>query len=202
MEKRSRLLADADELADALYDRQVYEAGAAWDHEFFQAPMGCMGKTEADTNMYLSGQLPKGNRFMATGIEMIFLPAQGLSKAKRIADVNAAARSGLVRMCIGNRQYFMAAPLAAVPARAYWYQDRKDETEKAVTRMNLRAQLTEQFRETDYGAFGGKPFDLVPVFIDAGQSFRVIVSKLAPLPSGEDGELWCRINGRLIRDIR
>lgn len=186
-------------LADMLYDRQVYPANAGWNLTFFERPVGVNGKTFADTNMLLHSALPVGNRFLACVVEIIFLPAAHLDKAQRLADVNAVARSGVVEFKIQNRLFMRTAPLAACPASPYWHQEVKDDNDLTVRNM-LRASLSEQFRESDYGAFGGRPFDMVPVYINAAQSFAVTVSELAPLPSGQDGTLWCRIRGKLIRD--
>jgi hypothetical protein len=152
--------------------------------------------------MYMAGQLPTPQKFLATAVEVVFLPAPGLSKAKRIADVNAVARAGRVTLQIVNRRWMEVAPIAACPARKYWQPERGDtETVNSNKLEEIRAALTQQFRETDYGAFGGMPFQLVPIYIDAGQTFVVRVADLAPLPSGKPGEIWCRLPGRLIRPV-
>lgn len=187
-----------DTIAETLFDRQTYPANPSWDKKFFQTPMGQNGKTEAETNMYLAGQLPREQRFLVYALDIVFLPSAGLSKEQRRADINAVARAGLVEFRIQDRVYAKAAPLAAVPAAVYWSKD-KNASEDSNFIETMRAQLSEQFAETDYGAFGGKPFDMVPLFIESMDSFEVRVTKLAPLPSGEDGTLWCRLHGRLMR---
>lgn len=188
-------------IADVLYDRLPYKAASSWPLEFFQQPIGTAGKTYRETNLYYSGQVPQENRFLAHRIEAIFLPAEGLSKAKRIADVNAAARSGVISFRVTNRIYMQTAPLAACPAATFWNEPAKVENEDKDLRQMMLVQLAEQFRETDYGVFGGVPFNLVPIYLERSHNFGVTVDQLARLPSGQDGELICRLVGKRIRPI-
>lgn len=196
-----------DQIADTLYDRIDYPVSGG-TLKFFQNPVGVGFKTFRDTNMVNAGCLPADVRFLACGIELVFLPSPQLNgrKQERIADINAVARSGFVQLRVLDRMYMQAAPLAAVPARQYWHEDydSKKESDKDADetfRSMMRVQLSEQFRKTDYGAFGGKPFDMVPLFIESFQPFHVIVTELAALPSGQPGELWCRLPGKRARPI-
>lgn len=195
-----------EQIWEPLHDSEPYPvSGYGVDSmrvNFFTVPMGQCGKTELDTNMYLSGMLPRPNRFFVTAVEIVFLPNVELSQKKRIADINAAARSGVVTFQLQNRRYMYTAPLAACPATSYWHEDMKDEAGKENIRAHVRAQLSEQMRDTDYGAFGGRPFKMVPTLIESTQSFMVTVRQLAPLPSGMPARLLCRLPGYLIRGIQ
>ncbi len=188
----------SETIASVLFDCLPYAACPSWDMIFFQFPIGVQGKTEAQTNLYQSHQLLPNTRFIVHGMELVFLPHPSLNKAQRVADINAAARGGFAQFDVQNRPFASAAPLAACPAAPYWRMPLKDEPGLP---EDARAALTEQFRDTDYGAFGGAPLVVKPIFIECTQSFSVRVSHLAPLPSGLDGTLWCRLPGSLIRDF-
>jgi hypothetical protein len=190
-------------IADILYDRLPYRSeGSAWAADFFVKPVGVDGKTFLDTNLTRACAIPEGNRFLLTGLEVVFLPAAHLSPAARVADVNAAARSGYVELTLQNRVWLRSAPLASCPASPYWFDEPGEETDeeeamaREVIKDKFRGQLSEQFAHTDYGAFSGRPFRFIPLWIESSQLFSVRVAQLAPLPSGFDGELWCRLKGK------
>jgi len=202
-----------DAIYAPLYDSATYAAAGQTQLNFFALPIGqgtttapgATGtKTEADTNLTNAGLLPKGNRFYCTGLEFTLWPGSNPGRgavADATAgfnwnDVNAVAKSGVVRFRIQNRDYTLDSPLGNFPS---------------VTRLAGVAAMSTNlttgaatFSEIDYASFAGMPYNIVPVYIESNQAFSVQVTwpAVVALPSAAAGRLFCRLRGRLIRDAQ
>lgn len=202
-----------DAIYAPLYDSATYAAAGQTQLNFFALPIGqgtttapgATGtKTEADTNLTNAGLLPKGNRFFCTGVEFTLWPGSAPGRgaaADNTAgfnwnDVNAVAKSGVVRFRIQNRDYILDGPLGNFPS---------------VTRLGGVASITSTLTagaatmgQIDYASFAGLPYNIVPVYIESNQAFSVVVTwpAVVPLPSAAAGRMFCRLRGRLIRDAQ
>lgn len=205
-----------DVIWQPLYDYQTYPlAGAAAGFTFFSVPKGA-GATSAfgaaagvksllDTNMQLSGQLGAGNQFLCMGVEIEFWPGSvpGLQTAaqptdaqtaQQADDVYSVLRNGYLELQIQNRPYVQDAPLMKFPTQTCltgW---------SAVTNgANATAAI-----QHGYASGYGLAYNIVPVLITQNQAFSVIVTFPAAiaLPSGVDGRIGCRLNGKLIRNAQ
>lgn len=202
-----------DAIYAPLYDSAVYAAAGQLQLNFFALPIGqgttsapgATGtKTEADTNLTNAGLLPKGNRFYCTGVEFTLWPGSNPGRgavADSTAgfnwnDVNAVAKSGVVRFRIQNRDYVLDSPIGNFPS---------------VTRLAGVAAMSTNlttgaatFSEIDYASFAGMPYNIVPVYIESNQAFSIQLTwpALVALPSAAAGRIFCRLRGRLIRDAQ
>lgn len=200
-----------DEVYMPLYDSAAYAAAGQTSLNFFTTPIGqgattapgALGvKTEADTNMTNAGLLPKGNSFYCTGLEFSFIPFNlpGNTGALAITgqntnDVYAVARSGWVRFRIQNRDYVLDGPLGVFPPL----------NRLAVASTPASVVTATTIVQTDYAAFAGAPYNIVPVWIESNQSFSVQVfwPAVVALPSTTNpARIFCRLRGRLIRDAQ
>jgi hypothetical protein len=123
-------------VTQSLYDSAAYPALGVLTLSFFQTPQGAgVGfgggtKTLSDTNMVLNGQLPSGNMFVASTIEIEFQPATpsvaaGLPAAfgaqavmTSINDAYIFWRSGSLSLRILQKDYSQEAPLMRFPSCA------------------------------------------------------------------------------------
>lgn len=134
-------------IRQSLYDHQIYPAAGALQLNFFQAPIGQgitsalgatagTGKTLADTNMTLGGQLPSGMQFLIESIEVtfypgsvstantftvdaltVFLAAASAVPTAQIDDVSAFYQSGYLRFTVLNKDYLIEGPLMRFPPK-------------------------------------------------------------------------------------
>lgn len=197
-----------DEIYAPLYDSVAYPQAGATQLNFFSTPIGqgttsapgATGvKTEADTNMTNAGLLPKGNRFYCTGIEFNFLPAALPGNTGALAttgqntnDVYEVANSGWVRFRVQNRDYVLDGPLGVFPPL----------NRLAVASTPASVVTATTIVQVDYAAFGGVPYNIVPVFIEENQGFGVQVNWPAAVGITALSRIFCRLRGRLIRDAQ
>jgi hypothetical protein len=120
----------------SLYDSNAYAAAGASSLSFFQVPQGAgtgfggAAKTLSDTNMVLNGNLPSGNMFVVSTIEIEFQPttptvAAGMPAvfgaqlvATIINDAYIFWRSGNLTLRILQKDYSQEAPLMRFPSQA------------------------------------------------------------------------------------
>ena len=70
-------------IRQSIYDTQVYAQAGQTSLTFFQSPLGQLGKTLADTNLELAGQLPNPKMQLVQSIEVLFYPSVAPSSADR-----------------------------------------------------------------------------------------------------------------------
>lgn len=123
-------------VTQSLYDSAAYAAAGQPSLSFFQVPQGAGvgfgggAKSLSDTNMVLNGQLPSGNMFVVTTLEVEFQPTtptvaanmpaffgvQGI--AVQINDAYIFWRSGNFTLRILQKDYSQEAPLMRFPSQA------------------------------------------------------------------------------------
>jgi hypothetical protein len=138
-------------IRQTLYDHELYIAAGQTQLNFFQNQVGqgtttALGatvggrKSEADTNMRLSGQLPALLNFVLQSIEVTFEPGVGntassftpaaMAQASDPADAAGATavmqigndqetfyRSGFLKFTVGNKDYLIEGPLGRFPPK-------------------------------------------------------------------------------------
>lgn len=121
----------------SLYDSTSYVAAGQSSLAFFQTPIGQGtgfgggAKTLSDTNMNLAGQLPNGQMFIVTSIEIGFQPTTPTVTADMPASIEAAStlphlvndsyifwRSGNLVFNVLSKNYLTEAPLMKFPPTA------------------------------------------------------------------------------------
>lgn len=118
----------------SLYDSAAYAAAGQVSLSFFQTPQGAGtgfgggAKTLSDTNMVLNGQLPSGNMFVVSCIQVEFQPTTPSVTAQLPAVFGAQAvaaiindayvfwRSGNLTLRILAKDYSQEAPLMRFPS--------------------------------------------------------------------------------------
>lgn len=185
-----------EKLSADLYDYQAYAIGGQTALNFFQAPIGQNGKTIADTNMQLAGQLPTGQKFLVTGIQVDFLAgnaasATGAIVASNTNDMQIVGNGGALTFSIGVKNYYQSAPLKRFPACQYITGDvaLSDATTSAAARVT----------KIELPKFGGMPCNINPVMIPSTESFGVSLNWPAALPISIAGRIGIRLSGMLYR---
>lgn len=186
-----------------LYDYQTYaNAGTTLTYTFFQTPIGQSSKTIQDTNMTQAGLLPAPQKFLVTGIEVVFLPgvkpgdtgAVGATEDGRfVNDVWAiTSASTILRLKIGAKDYVVDGPLMTFPPafRLAGFA--------ALGGVGAAAGNIDQI---NYASACGQAYQPAPFFIPPVQNFAVTLEQKAAtaLPSGTDGKIGVRLLGYLYR---
>jgi hypothetical protein len=206
-------LPQKDEIFYPLYDSATYLAAGQLQMNFFQAPLGqgtttapgaTGAKTEADTNMTNAGMLPEGNTFYCTGIEFQFYPGispgRGAEADAQLGmfwnDVYAAMKGGFVKFRIQNRDYVLDGPLGNFPP-----SNRLAGVASVTSTLTAGASTA---GEVAYAAAAGHAYEIVPVYIKSSQNFLVQINwpALVALPSTTAARIFCRLNGRMIRNAQ
>lgn len=187
--------------AQPLYDFAAYAAAGQTSLTFFQTPMGSGGKTAADTNMQLAGQLPSPQQFLLNSIEVIFYPgvsptpAAAAVNSEFVNDVWAVGKGGVLSLQVMSKQQLQMAPIQSFPPSNCMQVDAalSDTTTAAATRLNT----------TQYACWRGPVFKVAPIMILASQNFSVTLTWPAAvaLPSTVAGRIGIRLNGILYRAI-
>ena len=117
----------------ALYDSVAYPASGVTSIAFFQNPIGQgVGfgggtKSYSDTNMQLAGQLPNGQMFIVTSVEINFQPTtptvpanmpSGTGTGQQINDSYIFWRSGNLEFQVLSKIYLQEGPLMVFPPTA------------------------------------------------------------------------------------
>jgi hypothetical protein len=186
----------------SLYDFQTYAAAGQTSLSFFQVPTGQGGKTIADTNMKLAGQLSAGNVFVVEGIEVLFFPGvlpmtvgAAAAATNFTNDVYTVAKSGSLRLKVLDKDYVEEAPIGRFPPRSGL--DVRSALAIDVVEATEEAQLA-----MDYARFSGAPYAVAPaVTLDSTMSFDVTMTwpALVALPSSAAGRIGVVLNGIMYR---
>lgn len=212
-------LSTQDVIWAPLYDFQSYGTQGATQLTFFTSPIGSGttsapgatgNKTIADTNMRSAGQLTKGNAFYMTGFEILLFPGAASTfgpgetgveaNVGRFAnDAYAIGKSGTAVFTVGSdRKYIEDGPLNMFPP---------------VTRLSLAAALatslgattaTAVLDQVEYAVWGGEPYTITPIYIDANQGFQLQLNwpvAVAP-PSAIAPRIGARLRGYLVRNAQ
>jgi len=214
----------SDVIWGPLYDSLAYASAGATAFTFFNqgigagvtsAPgAGAGPKTIYDTNIITPNMLTMGNEFYAVGSETHILPgvqntvntpyalypsvsdqAAGTA-AGFINDLWAIGNGGLKILTVGtDRKYINDGPLMQFPPSKYIM---------AVAALAAIGPTTTSYIDAiDYAAWGGEPYQIVPVYLQSNQNFTLAISfpVAIPTPSQVTGRLIERLRGYLIRSI-
>lgn len=208
-------LSDMDVIWDPLYDFTAYATTGHTQLSFFSAPQGqgttsapgATGtKTLADTNMDTANQLGKGNQFYVTGFEVLYYPGidpgRSALAAARVGDfvddIYAIGKSGVFTFQVGSgRVYVQQGPLMLFPPSA-----RLAVSSSLVTTQSDTA--TSGFAEVNYAVFSGEVYTIVPILLDANQTFSCTMTwpaAVAPV-SVVAGRIGVRARGYRIRNAQ
>lgn len=171
-----------------LYDYQTKTAAATAQQTFFQTPIGQNNKTIADTNMISAGQLPLGNRFALTGIQVELYPLMDLTGAalsEFANDVQKFYNSGALILTIGNKDFATQAPLNKFPP----VNGLEVSTSSGTTAVN-----------TTYAIASGREFKTIDMYIQSNESFSVTLSNMPAISA--DARVGVTLNGFLYRDVQ
>jgi len=184
-----------------LFDKQTLAATAVGSQQFFAVPKGQGGKTETDTNMELAGQIPAGQRFLATGIGLDIFPGLDITSASADAgvaavnefanDIYAVCKTGRLKLQIGSKDYCNHGPLMRFPS---------------VNRLEVQTSAASTVAATtalgSYAAPTGMHFSIEQAIMEAGTNFSVTLFDLPALPSGVAGHIVVNIYGWLYRNAQ
>lgn len=159
-------------VTQSLYDSAAYAAAGTLSQAFFQTPQGAgtgFGggtKTVSDTNMVLNGQLPSGNMFVISTIEIEFQPSTPTVAAQMPAVFGAQAvaaiindayifwRSGNLTLRILQKDYSQEAPLMKFPSQSD-FSLQAALADVSSTAANLQSRVA-------WGSCFGPPYTLAP----------------------------------------
>lgn len=182
------------------YDSIAVPAAGANALRLFQNPIGQAGKTIADTNMELGGQIPKGQAFKCTGVELLFYPGAPLVEQSDnpdyTADIHAFYHGGALRFQIGSKDFVTQAPLIRFPptVRQGGYASVSASIDSTVAGPQLAAL------SFDYSSAAGREFSIVDLLLESSQNFNVTLLEVPALPSGIEGTVFVTLNGYLARN--
>lgn len=208
-------LSDMDVIWDPLYDFNSYITAGQTNLSFFSTPQGqgttsapgaTGSKTLADTNMETANQLGKGNQFYVTGVEVLFFPGVDPGRgAVAVADVGEfvddvynVGKSGVLTFQVGSgRVYVQQGPLQLFPPSSRLAVQSSICTTESTT-------ATSGFAEVNYATFSGEVYTIVPLLLDANQTFSCNLSwpALVPCPSGAAARIGVRLRGYRIRNAQ
>lgn len=202
-----------DQIYAPLYDSATYTSGTTTTLSFFVTPKGqgtttapgaTGSKSLADTNLQLAGQLATGNRFYCTGIEFQIFPGVNPGRGAVadstagffVNDIYLLSKAAFVTLTIQNRNYIEDGPLLNFPS-----DTRLGGFTGSSTNLTTGAAT---YSEVSYAAVQGKPYSIVPLYIEATQAFSVTVTFPAAvtLASASNPRVFCRLRGRLIRNVQ
>lgn len=211
-EHRAMLANVQDVIWAPLYDAIAYAAAGQLNLTFFTSPIGqgttsapgASGtKTRADTNLTSAGQLTKGNEFFMVGQELHLFPGQlpadgdttiatGLNFTNDVWEVGV---SGLLTLQVGSDRVFLQdGPLLLFPPAARLYVS-------ASLAMTTTAG-TQSLASIDYAAWGGEPYTITPIYIEANQGFQEFITWPALVTISATARLLSRMRGYLVRNAQ
>jgi hypothetical protein len=193
-----------------LYDTLDFDSGVTTELRFFSVPQGQSGKTRQETNLDLAGQLSKGQKFAAQGVELHLLPGSSAAAYVRqepvrqnaavaapqfANDIWALAQAGHLEINIGSKNYLTAGPLLLFPPS-------QGILIAPAVEQNLAAAAAQSLT-SDYARMAGRPFAIDPELpIEENNNFSVVIKWPAAfaLPSGFDARIKCVLLGVLFRN--
>lgn len=210
-----------DVIWNPFYDYIAYPSAGGTTFSFYSLPLGqgvsstpgagAVGKVLSDTNLGVGNQLMKGNAFFMVASESEFFPgvsnaalplsllpgrsntATATSIGQFVNDVWSVGMGGVKTLTVGtDRKYIQDGPLKNFPP---------------VARLALQAALsgnatiTNSGQEIAYAVWSGRPYSVVPIYIDTNQQFNMTVNFAAAIPTNSTtiGRLGDRMDGYLIR---
>lgn len=173
-----------------LYDYQTKASTATSLQRFFQDPIGTNSKTVSDTNMELSGQIPKGQMFIITGIQVEFYPGvtiNGTAASDFADDVYDFYKTGALKLNIGSKSFITQGNLMKF---------------SPVNRLVIEAATTVSTDSYGYATAAGREFTVKGLMLESNQNFNVELIDTAALPSGSSARVGVTLNGWLYRNAQ
>jgi len=173
-----------------IYDYKALGATAVTSAVFFQDPIGALGKTLADTNMVSAGNLPKGQAFLVTGVQVECLPAaaiSGTTTSKFADDVYTFYKNGVLVFTVGSKEYVRQGNLMKFAPRNY---------------LSVFGATTVATDRYVYAAADGKEFQIVDLLLESSMNFNVELRSIPQLPSTADARVGVTLNGYLFRNAQ
>lgn len=205
-----------------LFDYQLYPLAGLQEFTFFSQGVGQgvtstngaavgSGKTRADTNMQLNGQLPSGMEYLIESIEVDFTPGTSATAntfipagpttaatavlaaapVSAVMDMNLVYNTGLLTFTVLNKQQLQETPLRSFPPKTWMQYD----SSLATTNATLSLAVSK-------GSVQGRPYYLEPpISLQPASSFTVSIATpgAQALPSGFNGRLGVIFDGYLRR---
>lgn len=192
----SAYLKDAVEVIwQPLYDIQTYAQAGQASLSFFQVPAGQGGKTFADTNMMMPGQLPSGMNFLCTGVELQFFPAGTIetTAANSFADdVYLVTKPGSwLELNLLQKNYLREAPLLNFP---------QQQGLVGFAATNITSATDGSLIE--YARTAGPTYQISPLRIPASQNFVVILQWPAVQAISAAAKIGIRLLGFTFRNAQ
>lgn len=175
-----------------IYDYQTKTAAATSVQRFFVDPNGNGGKTEADTNMTLSGQLPKGQAFVITSVQVELYPdlpidfTNASAQSAFAQDVYAFYTTGFLNLKIGSKSYIQQGNLMKFAP---------------VNRLAIDSSVSSNVASTVssyvYATASGREFSVRELLLESSQDFSVELREMSAISA--DARLGVTLNGYLMR---
>lgn len=205
-----------------LYDFLLYPTAGQNQLTFFALQLGqgitsAIGavvgsaKTYADTNMEVSGSLPRPKSYLLESIEIVFEPGSSAAantflqatpnqfvavaanaQLAQLADVNIIRISGWFELYIGSKTYLWEAPLGTFPPKVRMEMDVAIASNSATT--SEVAAVTAKW--------GGRPYYMdPPITLESMQNFAAYLKwpGLVATPSTFNGRIGVVFDGVLFR---
>lgn len=184
-------------ITQPIRDYQTYPVAGFRSLDFFQAQAGSPGTTKGNQNMPAAGFFPRGQMFLAEGLEVDFKPAGSPVDTTSAAipdltnDVWNVTRTGYLTMTIGTRPYMNVGPLSQFPPsfRVNGAFALADTTTAAVDRISSIQLPYDQ----------GEPYQFVPFLLEENVNFVVTLNYDTPVTVAVAGLIGVNMNGCLIR---
>lgn len=199
-------------ITNSLYDSIAYPAAGLNSAAFFQTPVGQgtgfggAAKSFSDTNMQLAGQLPAGQMFIVSSVEVLVQPTTPTVTAQMPAafGTQAAAvlvndsyilgRGGNLNLNILSKPYLQEAPIGNLPPSS-------DFTLNAALSDATTAAAASQNRVA-FGNYEGDNYVLAPnnLLLVSSQNFKVTLAWPEGLQAiTNPARLFVRLNGMQAR---
>jgi hypothetical protein len=186
----------------SLYDFQAYAAAGQAQLSFFQVPSGQAGKTNADTNMLLAGQLPAGMQMLVQSAEIYFFPGTVLPGVGPVADVIDSFTNDVWKVLsgkawldfkIGNKLYLTEAPLMRFPPKT-----RLDGWAAEASATTAAGAL---MTRTSYATGAGRPYPIDPyILLESTQNFSIVMNWPALVTVTNAGVIGVVLDGLMVRN--
>jgi hypothetical protein len=202
-------------ITQSLYDSAAYAAAGQSLLTFFQTPQGAGvgfgggAKSVSDTNMVLNGQLPSGQMFVVSSIEVEFQPTTPTVAAQMPAANGAQAvaaiindayifwRSGSLTLRILAKDYNQEAPLMLFPSRCdFSLQAAFSDATTAAAAQQQRAAFASTY---------GQPYQLAPnnLLIPETTNFKVTLAWPEGLQAiTNPARVFVRLGGMMARQAQ
>jgi hypothetical protein len=180
-----------EQICQPLYDHIEIPADGIAHHSyhFFQRAVGLDKKTFEDTNMFLCGQMPQGNKFLLTSIGVYYAPRHD-NEREGIRDTRRILSRGYLELRLVSQTFLRLGPLAHFKPNfpMYWALD--DETLDALFKKPTNPDAESIF----------KGFELVPLLITAYSNFSITITFDDEFEQYGPGRLGVILFGDLYRD--